>query len=91
MQLSKRNALKKITRTGLIAPWVILLGPKNIAFGATLLGVRVWPAEDYTRVTLESDETLQISQQLLKDPNRLVVDIQGIELNLLHEIVARLA
>lgn len=91
MQLSKRNALKKITRTGLIAPWVILLGPKNFAFGATLLGVRVWPAEDYTRVTLESDETLQISQQLLKEPNRLVVDIQGIELNnKIKEIVAKI-
>jgi len=91
MQLSKRNALKKITRTGLIAPWVILLGPKNLAFGATLLGVRVWPAEDYTRVTLESDETLQISQQLLKDPNRLVVDIQDIGLNnKIKEIVAKI-
>jgi N-acetylmuramoyl-L-alanine amidase len=53
--------------------------------------VRVWPAEEYTRVTLESDELLQVSHQLLRDPNRLVVDIQGIDLNSkIKELVAKI-
>jgi N-acetylmuramoyl-L-alanine amidase len=70
---------------------VLVLGPKQLAFGATLLGVRVWPAEEYTRVTLESDELLQVSHQLLRDPNRLVVDIQGIDLNSkIKELVAKI-
>lgn len=87
----KRSSLKKIIFAPLVSPWLILLGPQSIAYGATLLGVRVWPATDYTRVTLESDETLQVSQQLLKDPNRLVVDIQGIDLsNRIKEIVAKI-
>ena len=31
---------------------VLALTPVQIARGATLLGVRVWPARDYTRVAL---------------------------------------
>ena len=91
MRLSKRKSLQKIAKASFAAPWVLVLGPKQLAFGATLLGVRVWPAEEYTRVTLESDELLQVSHQLLRDPNRLVVDIQGIDLNSkIKELVAKI-
>lgn len=47
----------------------------------TLLAVRVWPAEDYTRVTLEHDQPLRFSQQMLKNPDRLVLDIEEVEFN----------
>lgn len=43
--------------------------------------MRVWPAEEYTRVTLEHTDTLHYSFNLLKAPERLVVDIAGVELN----------
>ena len=90
MSLHKRASLKKIAKISVFTPWLILLGPTELAFGATLLGVRVWPADDYTRVTLESDELFQVSQQLLKDPNRLVVDIQGLDLSSkIKDIVAK--
>ena len=32
---------------------VLLLGARDLAFGATILAVRVWPAPDYSRVTIE--------------------------------------
>ena len=54
------------------------------AFGKalpTLLGVRVWPAADYTRVTLEHSTTLKFTHLLLKDPERLVLDLEGVEFN----------
>ncbi len=58
--------------------------------GAKLLGVRIWPSEDYTRITLESDKALPISHQLLNGPDRLVVDIDGLELNpTLKDLVAK--
>jgi N-acetylmuramoyl-L-alanine amidase len=58
--------------------------------GAKLIGVRIWPSEDYTRITLESDKALPISHQLLTGPDRLVVDIDGLELNpTLRDIVAK--
>ena len=70
--------------------FVLLLGEIDIAWGAKILGVRVWPSEDYTRITLESDKPLPITQQILTNPDRLVVDVQGLELNpTLKDLVAK--
>ena len=82
----RRDLLKRIAQTSAL----VFLGPAQIAWGAKLLAVRMWPAEDYTRVTLESDERLKVNHQLLTQPNRLVVDVEGIELtNTLKELVAK--
>jgi len=61
---------------------LLALGPMHIARGATLLGVRVWPARDYTRVALEHDTPLQTTHFMIREalPLRMVVDIEGIEL-----------
>jgi N-acetylmuramoyl-L-alanine amidase len=48
---------------------------------AKLLAVRTWPADDYTRVTLELDSELRAEHFTLETPHRLVVDIQGMEMN----------
>jgi N-acetylmuramoyl-L-alanine amidase len=69
---------------------VLLLGAAEIARGATILAVRVWPAPDYSRVTIESDALLKTSQLYIGNPPRLAVDIEGIELNAaLKELVAK--
>jgi N-acetylmuramoyl-L-alanine amidase len=82
----RRDLLKKIAK----ASALVFLCPSQIAWGAKLLAVRMWPAEDYTRVTLESDEALKVTHQLLTKPHRLVVDVEGIELtNTLKELVAK--
>jgi N-acetylmuramoyl-L-alanine amidase len=60
---------------------ILLLAGTDIALGATILGVRVWPAQDYTRVTIESDGLLKAKQQFIGSPPRLAVDIEGIELS----------
>lgn len=57
------------------------LGGADIVFGAGILAVRVWPAPDYTRITIESDAALSQKHFLAEDPNRLVIDIDGIELS----------
>jgi N-acetylmuramoyl-L-alanine amidase len=70
--------------------FVLLFTEIDIAWGAKILGVRIWPAEDYTRITIESDKALPITQQLLTNPDRLVVDVQGMELNAtLKDLVAK--
>jgi N-acetylmuramoyl-L-alanine amidase len=51
------------------------------ARAAQILAVRVWPADDYTRVTLENDSDLKATHFIVKDPERLVVDIEGLDLN----------
>ncbi len=70
---------------------VLLLGVQEIARGATIMAVRVWPAADYTRVTIESDARLQSQQLVVGSPPRLAVDIEGIELNpALRELVGKI-
>jgi N-acetylmuramoyl-L-alanine amidase len=51
------------------------------AGAAQILAVRVWPADDYTRVTLENDSVLKATHFIVKDPERLVIDIEGLELS----------
>jgi N-acetylmuramoyl-L-alanine amidase len=65
---------------GSVGTLALSLSPLHIARGATLLGVRVWPAPSYTRVTLEHDQPLAFSHFALDNPARLVVDVEGIEL-----------
>lgn len=47
----------------------------------SILAVRVWPAADYTRVTLEHDQPIKFTHFTVDNPDRLVVDIEGIEFN----------
>jgi N-acetylmuramoyl-L-alanine amidase len=69
---------------------VLLLGARELAYGASILAVRVWPAADYTRVTIESDTPLSERHFLADNPNRLVIDIEGIELSpALRELVGK--
>ena len=69
---------------------LLLLGGADIAWGATILTVRVWPASDYTRVTIESDAALTTTPLFIANPPRLAVDIEGIELNpALKELVGK--
>ncbi len=70
---------------------VLLLGRSHIARGATIVAVRIWPAPDYSRVTIESDGLLRTRQVFVPNPPRLAVDIEGIDLNpALKELVAQL-
>ena len=83
---TKRRVLLKTGATLLLS--VIAPAAAN---AAQILAVRVWPAEDYTRVTLENDSELKTSHFVLKDPYRLFVDIEGLELNAkLKELVAKI-
>jgi N-acetylmuramoyl-L-alanine amidase len=59
----------------------LLIGHGRIAFGASIVAVRVWPAADYTRVTIESDAPLSQKHSLIENPDRLVIDVDGLELS----------
>jgi N-acetylmuramoyl-L-alanine amidase len=67
-----------------------VLSPLKAA-AAQILAVRVWPAPDYTRVTLENDSDLKASHFVVQNPERLVVDIEGLDLNpTLKSLVAKI-
>jgi len=42
---------------------------------------RVWPAQDYTRITLEANNAIVYKMSLIKNPDRIVIDIENIDLN----------
>ena len=74
MPLQRRDWLKA---SGL----ALMLGWADICRGASLLAVRVWPAKDYSRVTLESDVALKTKYTFVPSPPRLAIDIEGLDLN----------
>jgi N-acetylmuramoyl-L-alanine amidase len=81
---SRRDALRTM------GSLVLLLGTNRIAHGATIVAVRVWPAEDYSRITIESDAPLSEKHFLLEQPARLVIDVDGLELSpALRELVGK--
>ena len=43
---------------------------------------RVWPAADYTRITIEASSEISQKMMMLKDPERLVLDLEGVDLNI---------
>lgn len=90
--LRAQPVTSRTRRTVLKAGGTLLLSVFSpLSHAAQILAVRVWPAEDYTRVTLENDSNLKTSHFIVKNPERLVVDIEGIDLNpALQGLVAKI-
>ena len=81
---SRRAALRAM---GTLA---LTLGARELAFGAAIVAVRVWPADEYTRITIESDAALTQKHFLAENPARLVIDVDGLELSpQLRELVGK--
>jgi N-acetylmuramoyl-L-alanine amidase len=59
---------------------VLLLGVQHIARGASVVAVRLWPAEDYTRITIESDAALKARPIANSDPLSLQFELEGFDL-----------
>jgi len=84
LSIERRRALRTM------GALVLGLSARHLAFGASIVAVRVWPAEDYTRVTLESDTPLAARHSFAENPDRLIIDIDGLELNpALRDLVSK--
>lgn len=87
--MKRRTAVQWLGSTGAL---VLTLGPHRLAWAANILAVRMWPAQDYTRITIESDTALQTTPFFVADPPRLAVDIEGIGLTpTLRELVGHVS
>ena len=49
--------------------------------GVAISDVRVWPAPDYTRITIESNQAIEYTVFTAKGPDRLVLDLEGVTLD----------
>ncbi len=65
-----------LARLAVVALAILLGAPPAFA---QVISTRIWPAKDYTRVTLESKSEIKFQLFVVKDPERLVVDLEGID------------
>ncbi len=83
------NSKRKHLKNTFLAPVVLLFAVKNLSSNGNsnlaiaaekynILAVRIWPAEDYTRITIESNKKLSYNQFMLSNPDRLVVDVDDV-------------
>ncbi|PIT16616.1 N-acetylmuramoyl-L-alanine amidase [Snodgrassella alvi] len=85
--ISRRKLLIAFTGTLLISFTPFTRAAKA---GAGIVASRIWPATAYTRMTLESTIPIQFKYFQLKNPDRLVIDIQGSATNqVLHELSSK--
>ena len=59
----------------------LILSPALANPLVSIIATRVWPAADYTRITIEASSEISQKMLILKDPDRLVLDLEGVDLN----------
>jgi len=68
-----------------VCGWLLLPAAQWFVAGradaATVASARLWPAQEYTRLILETPAPVAHRLLAMKDPERLVLDLDGIELN----------
>ncbi len=69
VSLSRRRAL-----SWALLPATQLLAPGAWAQAARIASARLWPAQEYTRLIIESPAGLPYQLIVLKDPHRIALD-----------------
>ena len=59
--------------------WLPLFWIPGAHAAITITAARVWPAQDYTRLTLESKQSIRHNMFTVSNPERLVVDLEEVE------------
>lgn len=78
--ISASGQVRRRVLTGATTLFLLPVIPK-LAHASTIVAVRTWPADEYTRVTLEMDSELKAEHFTLENPHRMVVDIEGLTLD----------
>jgi N-acetylmuramoyl-L-alanine amidase len=50
--------------------------------------VRIWPAQEYTRITIEADKPIRHELLLVKNPERLVLDLEDVDIASVQQEIA---
>lgn len=80
--------LERTVRLALIAT---LLWLPSAWAEIAIKSARIWPAQDYTRITLESKQAIRYNLFTIKNPERLVIDLEDVTINAtLNEMVSKI-
>ncbi len=83
-----RRALGIIS--GLLSALALLLAGSALA--ANVKAARLWPSPEYSRIAIELDEAVTYKQFSLKNPERIVLDLEGVSpAAAFNDIAARVA
>src|ERR1700681_1217861 len=80
MPRAPRGTLARFLRFLLLAAALLAATTSSSFGGEQIIASRVWPAQEYTRVTLESARPLRFQHFFVNDPGRLVLDLEGSDL-----------
>ena len=75
VSLARRRALG-----WLLVPAAQCVLPSTL-FASTVASARLWPAQEYTRLIVESATPLSFRWQTMKNPERLTLDLDGVDLS----------
>jgi N-acetylmuramoyl-L-alanine amidase len=68
-----------------VCSWLLLPLAQSLVYaraeGATVGSARMWPAQEYTRLILEAPVPMAHELKVMKNPDRLVLDLEDVELN----------
>jgi N-acetylmuramoyl-L-alanine amidase len=86
-----RYLLKRFTISATLASLLLLacaLGVDAASAAERIAALRVWPAQDYTRITIEANEPIRHELLLVKNPERLVLDLEGVDFDSVQKEIA---
>jgi N-acetylmuramoyl-L-alanine amidase len=69
-----------LLRINLILLICISVFASNLFAANNIKATRIWPAPDYTRITIESSSKINNDQMMLQNPDRIVIDLKEIRL-----------
>ena len=71
--------------------WLPLFWVSGAHAAIAVSSARVWPAQDYTRLTLESRQAIRHNMFTISNPARLVIDLEDIEIgDALKELTSKI-
>lgn len=69
--------MRERARRALVSFFALALCSLVASAHANVTSTRIWPARDYTRLTIESKSALRYTLFAVKNPERLVLDLEG--------------
>ena len=60
---------------------LLCLGLTNAQAEIEVIATRIWPAQEYTRLTLESKQAIRHNMFFVANPDRLVIDLEDVAVN----------
>lgn len=66
---------------------ILMKSSYSFALESNFIGSRIWSSDDNTRITIETKNKLKYKEFYLKNPYRLVVDVEGIEKENISELL----